>query len=456
MSAVFKASPVFSMRQDSLLPPDDPLRQTLHNEVHARPSASLKLPVVVHYVAVLNEGVARADEHAHLCRLPGQEALPPEALGANFLRLNFEGFSVKWERHTEFTRYSVVQALPEGLDATPESLDALPPAVTADWLRDVPGRTFAALKLVLLEQHLGSPGKVVADARSWFDDSPIVASVMGAVQGPGHSVVVTDFQLRPTGWEHIVVIAEHATSETRAGRIAQRLLEIETYRLMALRALPVAKALGPLLGRVEAGLASITERLHQRDTSADALLDELIALAARVEHLTAEHQYRFNATEAYHALVQNRINELHEGKSGAAQTLGEFMQRRLSPAMATVALTAQRLTDLSRRIERASALLRTRVDIATDLRSQALLTQLSEGQSTQLRMQATVEGLSIAAITYYVVSLLLYVFKALKLQGWWPLSPELSAGIAIPLVLAGVWWTTRRIHRRFFGHGPAA
>lgn len=440
------------MRQDLLLPPDDPLRNTLHNEVHARPSASLRLPVVVHYVAVLNQGVARAEEHAHLCQLPGQEGLAPEALGANFLRLLFDGYSIKWERHAEFTRYSVVQSLPEDLPPSAQSLDDLCPAVPAAWLRGVPGRTFAALKLVMLEGHVGLPHQVVHAARAWFDDAPLVASVMGN----GHSVVVTDFLLRPSGWEHLLVVAEPSTSETRAGRIAQRLLEIETYRLMALRGLPVAKALGPLLGRIEASLAGITERLHLRDTPADSLLDELIELAARVEHLNAEHQYRFNATQAYQALVQNRIAELHEGKSAGAQTLGEFMQRRLSPAMATVNITAQRLTDLSRRIERASALLRTRVDIATDLRSQALLTQLSDGQSTQLRMQATVEGLSIAAITYYVVSLLLYVFKALKLQGWWPLSPELSAGIAIPLVLAGVWWTTRRIHRRIFGHGPAA
>ena len=116
------------------------------------------------------------------------------------------------------------------------------------------------------------------------------------------------------------------------------------------------------------------------------------------------------------------------------------------------AATAQRLAALSQRIARASALLRTRVDIATEAQNQQLLAQRGEGQRTQLRMQATVEGLSIAAITYYVVSLLLYAFKALKTEGWLPVQPELAAGAAIPLVLAGVWWTTRRIHRRFFAH----
>jgi uncharacterized membrane-anchored protein len=221
---------------------------------------------------------------------------------------------------------------------------------------------------------------------------------------------------------------------------------------MALRGLPAAKSLGSTLADVEATLADITERLERRGASEAELLDDLISTAARIEHATAAHQYRFAATQAYQAIVEQRLDELHEGKVAGTQTLGEFMQRRLMPAIATVSATAQRLAALSERISRASALLRTRVDIATEAQNQQLLAQLGDGQRTQLRMQATVEGLSLAAITYYVVSLLLYGFKALKSEGWLPVAPELAAGVAIPVVLAGVWWTTRRIHRKFFGH----
>ncbi|HAL39179.1 MAG TPA: DUF3422 domain-containing protein, partial [Polaromonas sp.] len=94
----------------TLLPPDDPLRTTLHNEVHARPSARVRLPALIIYVAVLNAGVTREQECDHLRRLPGQQDLPLDSLHGNFLRLRFEGYTVKWERHTEFTRYSIVQA----------------------------------------------------------------------------------------------------------------------------------------------------------------------------------------------------------------------------------------------------------------------------------------------------------------------------------------------------------
>ncbi len=435
------------MHEDSLLPPDDGLRLALHNEVHARPPARIRLPAVIVHVAVLNDGVSRAEEHAHLKQLPGQHALPAEALNANFLRLRCGEFSLKWERHAEFTRYAVVQPLPAGAEPGAQTLDCLALRVAGDWLGRIPGRTVAAIKLVMIERPLTFAPSALAEARAWFGAHAVVASTMG-----GHSLVVTDFCLRASGFEHIVVLAEPGTPETRAGRICQRLLELETYRLMALRGLPAAKALGTTLADVEAALADITARLERRDASEAELLDDLISTAARVEHATAEHQYRFAATEAYHAIVAARLSELHEGKVAGTQTLGEFMQRRLSPAIATVSATAQRLAALSQRIERASALLRTRVDIATEAQNQQLLAQLGHGQQTQLRMQATVEGLSLAAITYYVVSLLLYAFKALKAEGWLPISPELAAGAAIPLVLAGVWWTTRRIHRRFLGH----
>lgn len=429
----------------SALPDDDPLREALHNEVHARPPARIRLPALVVYVAVLNEGVTREAECQHLRRLPGQGALQLQDLQANFLRLRLAGHTLKWERHSEFTRYSIVQPLPERAlpgAAEPEWPSAL--AVDADWLRTIPGRTVAAIELALVASDLADPQTALAVGRRWFGERTVVASQMGR---GGHSYAVTDFCLLGSGFERMLVIAPPGTSPTRAGRISQRLLEIETYRLMALRGLPVAKALVPMLHDAEGVLVSITARLEDAQSSDQELLDTLIALAARVERATAEHGYRFTATQAYDALVRQRINELREAPIPGTQTIGEFMQRRLSPAIATVQATAQRLASLSQRIERAGALLRTRVDIATESQNQQLLAKLTRGQELQLRLQGTVEGLSIAAISYYVVSLLLYVGKAAKAAGA-PVNPELAAGAMVPLVLWGAWRTIRRIHEK--------
>jgi uncharacterized membrane-anchored protein len=208
-----------------------------------------------------------------------------------------------------------------------------------------------------------------------------------------------------------------------------------------------------MLADAEGQLAHIMAQLEDRRCADDQLLDQLSALATRVESATASHGYRFAATKAYDAIVRQRLGELREKPIAGTQTLGEFMQRRLSPAMATVASTAQRLAALSQRVERAGALLRTRVDIATEAQNQQLLAKLTHGQALQLKLQSTVEGLSIAAISYYVVSLVLYGAKAAKAAGV-PVHPELAAGASIPLVLWAVWRTVRHIHDRLHGEQP--
>lgn len=429
------------------LPDNDPQRVMLHNEVHARPSQRIRLPALIIYVVVINEGVTRAQEYEHLRRLTGQQMLMLEQLQNNFLRLRLQGYTLRWERHTEFTRYSLVQHLPEAahLGATdPELLSylALPPG----WLAEIPGRTFAAVKVAMVPGDLHRSDELLVQARKWFGGNPVVASLIGR---EGHSLAVTDFMLRPSGFERMLVMMSADASETRAGRVSQRLLEVETYRLMALRGLPLTKRLIPELADAERQLAEITAQLENKAASDQELLDTLTSLAARIERATVEHGYRFAATQAYNKLVMQRITELREKAIPGTQTIGEFMQRRLSPAIATVEATAQRLSYLSARVSRTSALLRTRVDILAETQNQQLLEKLTHGQELQLRLQSTVEGLSIAAISYYVISLLLYVAKAGQAAGL-PIHPELVTGMLIPIVLWAVWRTTRRIHDKLF------
>ena len=444
MTLAVESDPTHTTERSAVfLPGDADLRHRLHNEVHARPSARIRLPALVVYVAVLNEHTTREQECEHLRKLPGQLHLTPADLQENFLRLRFGTHTLKWERHSEFTRYSLVQPLPPlaalgGVD--PELLTNL--AISPEWLQAIPGQTIAAIKLVLAHADLDDTAHTLEEARAWFSHRTVVASVMGT---NGHSWAVTDFRLRPSGFERMLVLAPPGTSETRAGRISARLLEMETYRLMALLGLPVAKLIMPQLSQAERELADITAQIDHSTESDHALLDRLASLAARIERMTADHAYRFSATEAYHGIVKQRIAELRERAIPGTQTLGEFMGRRLSPAMATVASAARRLESLSDRITRTTSLLRTRVDIATESQNQQLLEKLTRGQDMQLRLQTTVEGLSIAAISYYVISLLLYGAKAAKAAGL-PVEPEMAAGALIPLVLWAVWRTTRRIH----------
>ncbi len=429
------------------LPADDSQRMALHNEIHTRPSATFKLPSLIVYVAVLNAGVSMSEECVHLQQLPGHQDLDVEKMKGNFLQLQCQGYKVIWERHTEFTRYTVVQALPSHAgwgSQLPELSSHV--ATGIDWLSRIPGKTITAIHLAMLNEGMDDDDAFFK-AKQWLGEGTVIGSKMGrTADNHSHSHLMTNLRIGSDGFERMLVLASPQTSENRSGRIAQRLLELETYRIMSLLSLPVAKKLGAKLAQTEIQLVEITKRLEKKIDSDEVLLNDLAGLSAEVESITAENSYRFSAAVAYDGIVRERISEMREQPLSGIQTVGEFMQRRLAPAMATVNATSERLASLAQRLSRASALLRTRVDIATEAHNQELLEKLTKGQALQLRLQSTVEGLSIAAISYYVVSLILYLGKAMEGAGV-NINPEMLAGFSTPVVLFVSWKLIQRIHR---------
>jgi len=196
------------------LPSDDPLREVLHNEVHARPPARIRLPALVVYVAVLNEGVSREQEWQHLQQLPGQESLTLAQLHGNFLRLRFANHTLKWERHTEFTRYSIVQALPDHVLQTGDEAELLRSLVVDPaWLATIPGRTVAAITLAMVNGDVDNVAAMRATATPWFEGRETVVSLLGIKR----SCVFTDFHLRDSGFERLLVVSRSEERRVRKG-----------------------------------------------------------------------------------------------------------------------------------------------------------------------------------------------------------------------------------------------
>lgn len=429
------------------LPRNHAHRHELHNELHARPSARIRVPALVTYVAVLNEHLPVDDEWRLLQTLPGHQGLAREALNGSFLRLRCDQFMVKWERHSEFSRFSITQTLDDGcgLGAAEPDLAANFP-LPQDWLARLPGETICAIQLALTVHPLEPEHDFVRHARAWLGTEMIIAARIGS----GYAAVATDYRIRDDGFVRFIAVAD-ALTESRAGRVSQRILELETYRMLALRGYPVARSMSGDLRAAEQALAGLTGSIDNRMEPDGELLHRLVSLAAQIEGKIAEQTFRFSATRAYYALVQGRIEALREVRIPGVQTIGEFLDRRLAPAMATVDASARRLADLSERIARTSALIRTRADIVREEQNQRLFEKLTQGQQTQLRLQQTVEGLSIAAISYYVVGLLGYGFKAAKAAGWLALDSDLALGLAIPVVLAVVAYLMHRVRRTLSG-----
>jgi uncharacterized membrane-anchored protein len=418
------------------LPADYPERYALADEVHARPYEALETPERASHLAVLVEPEERARERDHLLALCARFGVAPPATGEGHFSAPFGPFRLKWERHGEFSTYTVFV---RGLSQQPFSAPALGFA-PADWVAAIPGRTIVA-----------AHAKLAPAASEPFDPAALTAHfegnvVAGGEIGDGAGLAFTDFRIRSDGFVRFLVL-DRSLTPRQAGRMLQRLFEIEAYRVLALLALPFARREGPRVLEIERALAALTGEIGREGREDEALLADLTRLAAEVEGKVAATQSRFGASRAYYDLVRARIVELRERRIPGLQTIEEFMARRLGPAVATCEAVSRRLTDLSERVARASGLLSTRVDISRQRQNQALLASMNRRARLQLRLQETVEGLSVAAITYYVVGLVGYAAKALKASGV-RVDPDVAIGVAIPVVAALVALALRRVRRR--------
>ena len=240
----------------------------------------------------------------------------------------------------------------------------------------------------------------------------------------------------------------HVDDPVLAGRIALSLLELESYRLMALLAFPVAQQTASRLAEIEGEARELTEKIATHlgiDDDRD-LLARLVALSGRMEAMSASTSFRFGAARAYYDIVQTRIAALGEQALPGRQTMRDYLDRRLGPAMRTCASIAAREAEMISRIARAGQMLSTRVELVTQKINADLLTSMNRRASLQLRLQRTVEGLSVVAVSYYVVSLLLIPLKALEKRTTLP--ADLLTIILVPLVLVVVWWSLRRVTGR--------
>lgn len=414
-----------------------PLRDVLTNEVHARPVAALRAPERASHIAILTGEASAARDHEHLVRLCRRYGVTPPQAGINHFSQDCGPFRAKWERHTEFATYTFFEHA-----AAEPFAEPVVEHVARDWLEALPGELLVAVHVVLLPRDAPRPD-AAALSRHFVADSLVGSRVAG-----GAATVYTDYRIHADGFGRIL-IHDHGLGDRQAGRLVQRLVEIETYRMMALLALPLARRAAPEIARIERELGTAMDAMAAAAGGGDdrALLDRLMRLAADIESLSAASSYRFGAARAYHALIERRIDELREERIEGQQTIAEFMDRRLRPAMHTCQSVAERQESLSQRVARASQLLRTRVDVALEGQNRDLLQSMDRRARLQLLLQETVEGLSVVAITYYVLGLLSYAAKAAKPLHL-PFDVEGVPGLALPVALALVWWGVHRVRRR--------
>lgn len=387
-------------------------RSQLYEELHARPFPVVQTPLRVSHIAVLRErgssNTART-EYEHIADLCRRYSANPPSPDASCYFNDFGEFELRWERHTEFSSYTFLRKGSHTLPFEQHALSLLP----RDWLDSLPGAIVAALHCVLEQRPQPEPN--TAAMHSYFEGQRLIASHVTH----GRATLWTAFRLHGDGFGRLVIHHDDINA-CDAGRLLQRLLEIETYRLMAQLALPKARGNMQTLDELDHQLSKATSKIGEAtDKDAErALLNELSSISAQVEQVRSESTYRLAASRAYYALVMKRLEELNEQPLSGLQTIAAFMNRRLTPGMRTCEAIGERLERISQRIDRATDLIRTQVNITLEEQNQALLQSMDKRSKLQLRLQHVVENLSIVAISYYTVELIKMFFSGTSVLGW--------------------------------------
>lgn len=409
-----------------------PLRSAVLAEMHVRRlprfAAPYRLMQVITLVGEADSPAARAHIDALAAR--GEVLVPVGKYGV----LAFGDTVLVYERHTEFASYTLMRRGAARLGFDPADFAPLLAEVEAD----LPGEIVRSTQVALVAAADAPP--LTAEALApWFSpDALIVCDV-----ADGAAAIASDFRLNDDGYGRLLVV-DRGLAHDEPGQLVLRLQELGNYRNMALLGLPLAQGLMPTLSALESRLTLLTQHVSERAYGDDALLDELTFLSGELARLAAETSYRMSATRAYAQICGDRLAMLRIGAMRGYQSLADFTERRLIPAVRTCDSLSARLDDLLQRAAWTSELLRTRIEVALARQNRDLLVSMDRRNHVQLLLQQAVEGVSVVAISYYLVALLGYVLKAVP-----GISHELVIALAVPAIVATValfvWWLHRRL-----------
>lgn len=402
-------------------------RARILGEVHARPFRLMESGRVVLHLAFLVDDAARETDRCCVERLSVQNGQAGPGTNRHH-EIKLSNGTLRWEAHSEFVTYSWDGGVPFA------SIERLGHPFGS--MFQASGKLIAATRVDLSIEN--TECEIAIDRL----DRPSLCN--SQVHG-GQAEIATDFRQDRDGFTHIIV-KDKGLDAARAGSLVQRLLEIDTYRVLALMGLPEAQRAAVDVTEIEQALVRVTAEMKSTGGFEDnnRLLTELTALAARLEAVAVAGLYRFGASRAYNEIVHLRLQAVDEVVLPEFETWASFLDRRMTPAMRTCRSVEERQSNLSTKLARAATLLRTRVDVEAQNQNRELLESMNRRARLQLRLQRTVEGLSIAAVSYYVVGLVAYMLKGGKGFGLM-IDPATITSISVPIVVVSVALIVRQI-----------
>lgn len=413
-----------------------PLRDELVLEVHARPFEAMAAPERGSHLAIITEPGDEQEVADHIAELCRRYGAPVPAAGAKFYSQDLGPFRLRWEQHTEFAALTFLRHGPFRQPFADPVIGLVP----QDWLDGLPGATLAAVHFALEAKDAAE--RTPEELSLVFGGNPLIGCDVSGDAARAWS----DLHTHGDGFSRILV-RDRTLSPLQSGRLVQRLLEINAYRLLALMSLPLAHEVSPRIRAADLALAQLTARLAAEPSGLEkALLDQLSGLASELEKIGAKTSTRFAGTRAYFDIVLARLTQIRQQRIQGLQTFSEFLERRMVPAVNYCNATEGRLNDLSGRMQRVGGLVRARVEVQIQEQNRDLLESMDRRARLQFRLQRVVEGLSVVAITYYVLGLVAYGMHGLVAAGV-NINPDIATGVALPVVAWLVWFILHRARK---------
>lgn len=400
-------------------------RRLIDAETHARPVPPLAAPLRIRRLAFMSAdgGADLRALHPRMAEVAGAVADGPA--WARQLSFSHGGRQVIWELHNEFATFTWTG--PE------DEWEAEPRGIGLELHRDL-------LLVFATRIDLMPTGAIAPAALEGF--SPL--SLCYSTVFDGTAEAATDFHLDADGFTRFEV-ATGGMGTLRQGVLVRRLLEIETYRTMALIGLPLAREMGSRVNDYEQRLQAITARGGDGLEDHHRALAALNQLSSEISRTVEETSFRFAATQAYGEVLAERLARLRERAIGEFTTIERFVNNRAQPALATCRAMEKRLTSLTDKVQRSIELLNARITLSIQAQNQSVLDAISRTSQSQYRLQLTVEGLSIIAISYYALGLLGYLYEGL--HGVLPFSKGETLALSAPVVLLLVFLGVRRLRK---------
>jgi uncharacterized membrane-anchored protein len=411
-----------------------PLREHVVQEMLLRRFPPIVAPAELAQIVRIVDPAERARESAQAAAMPAPGAIEKGAAGRHVAGISENGTAMLWERHNEASTATILS--PNGV---------VDDAAHA-WIEGLAGHVVRATRITVIQDEAGA-APIIEAARLARDDL-VICHI-------GRCCLWSDFRIGAEGYGRII-IAANGCAPADLGRIVQRMQELGNYRNLALLGLPMAQQQGARLDQLEARLAELASSIAEGGGQDEALLEALSDLSAALAHISAQTAFRMSATRAYAAIVADRLASLEARPIAGHQSLADFNDRRLIPAVRTCANFSERLETLSGRAARVTALLRTRIETCIERQNRDLLASVERGIGLQIQLQHLVEGLSVLAISYYAIGLIAYLVKgaAKALPG---LSAEVVTAVAvIPVTLIITIVIARRRHGLFVRDGDRA